>query len=138
LLFNFALEHHNRRVQVNQNGLKLNGTHQLLVYADDVDILGGRVHIKQKNTETFVVTRKKIGLELNADKTKNVVMSRDQNARRSHNINIDIKPFERMEHFKYLRKILTNQNSFKEGITANCSQGMLAVSRCRIFCRPVC
>jgi hypothetical protein len=44
LLFNFALEYAIKRVQVNQNGLKLYGTHQLLVYADDVNILGGSVH----------------------------------------------------------------------------------------------
>jgi len=44
LFFNFALECTIRRVQVNQDGLKLNGTHQLLVYIDDVNILGGSVH----------------------------------------------------------------------------------------------
>jgi len=44
LLFNFALEDAIRRVHVNQNGSKLNGTHQLLIYVDDVNILGGIIH----------------------------------------------------------------------------------------------
>jgi hypothetical protein len=48
LFFNFALEYTTRRVQVNQDGLKLNGTHHLLVYADDVNTLGGSVHTAQK------------------------------------------------------------------------------------------
>ena len=48
MLFNFPLEYTIRRVQVNQDGLKLNGTHQLLVYADDVNILGGSVHTLKK------------------------------------------------------------------------------------------
>jgi hypothetical protein len=80
LLFNFVLEYAIRRVQVNQDGLKLNGTHQLLAYADDVNILGGSVHAVKKNTEALVAAVKEIGLDINADKTKYVVMSRDQNA----------------------------------------------------------
>jgi hypothetical protein len=44
LLFNCALEYAIRRVQVNQDGLKLDGTHQLMIYADNVNILGGSVH----------------------------------------------------------------------------------------------
>ena len=79
LLFNFALEYAIRRVQVNQDGLKLNGTHQLLVYADDVNILGGSVHTVKENAEALVVATKEIGLEVNADKTKYTIMSRDQN-----------------------------------------------------------
>jgi len=51
LLFNFALEYVIRRVQVNQDGLKLNGTHHLLSYANDVNILGGSVHTVKENAE---------------------------------------------------------------------------------------
>ena len=69
-----------RRVQVNLDGLKLNGTHQFLVYADDVTVLGRSIHAVQKNTEALAVASRMIGLEINADKTKYVVMSRDQNA----------------------------------------------------------
>jgi len=62
LLFNFALECAIRRVQVNQDGFKLNGTHQLLVSADDVNILGGRVHAIKKNTGALEIASTEIGL----------------------------------------------------------------------------
>jgi len=68
LLFNFALEYAIKRVQVNQDGLKLNGTHQLLVYADDVNISGGSVYIIKENTEALIVASKDTGLEVTADK----------------------------------------------------------------------
>ena len=84
-LFNFALEYSIRKVQVNQDDIKLNGTNQLLVYADD-NILGGSVHTIRKNTEALLVCSKEIGLEVNADKTKYIFMSRDQNAGLSHNM----------------------------------------------------
>jgi len=57
------------RARTNQDGLKLNGAHQLLVYADD-DILGGNVHTIKKNTEALVVASKEIAIEVNAAKTK--------------------------------------------------------------------
>jgi len=57
--------------------LKLSGTHQLLVYVEDVNILGGSVRTIKENTETLVVASKEIGVEVNADKTKYMVMSRD-------------------------------------------------------------
>jgi len=58
LLFNFALQYAIKRVQVNQDSLKLNGTYQLLVYADYVNILGESIHIIKKNTHALVVASK--------------------------------------------------------------------------------
>jgi hypothetical protein len=58
LLFNFDLEYAIRRVQVNQDGLKLNGTHQRLVYVNDFNILGGSVHIIKENAEALIVAIK--------------------------------------------------------------------------------
>jgi hypothetical protein len=103
--------------------LKLNGTYQLLVYADDVNILGGSIHTIRKNTEALVVTTKKIGLETNPDKTKYMVMSRDQNARQNGNIQIGNKSFDTVKEFKYLGTNLTNQNSIYEEIKSRLKSG---------------
>jgi len=104
---------------VNQDGLKLNGTHQLLAYADDVNILGGSVHTVGENAESLVVATKKTGLEVNADKTKYMVMSRDQNAGRSHIMKNDNRSIEKMEEFKYLGKPLTIKILFKKKLRAD-------------------
>jgi sorting nexin-29 len=122
LLFNFALEYAIRRVQAHQEGLELNGTHQLLVYADDVNILGGRTR-SIKNAEDSMITIEETGLEVNARKTKYMVMSRNQNARQNHNINIDSKSFERVEEFKYLGATLMNRSSIHEQIRSRLKSG---------------
>ena len=87
-----------------------------MVYADDVNILGGIVRTIEKNTEALVVVSKEMVLEVNADKSKYTVMSRHQNAGRSHSIKIGNSSFERTEEFKYLGKTLTNQNCIQEEI----------------------
>jgi len=85
VLLNFALAYAIRRVQVYQVSLKLNGTHQLLVYADPVNVLVGSVRTVKENAEALVVASKKSGIEVNADETKYMAMSGDQNAGRSQN-----------------------------------------------------
>ena len=74
---NFALRYAIRRVQLIQEGLQLNGTHQLLVYADKVDVLGGSVYTIKENGEALLVSSKDFGPEVNAVRTKYMVMSRD-------------------------------------------------------------
>jgi len=123
LRLNFALDCAIKRVQVNQDGSKLNGIHQLLVYADDVTILGGSIHTVQENAEALTVASKEIGLELDADKTKYMVLSRNQNTGQSHNIKIDNSSFERVEEFRYLGTTLTHQNSIQEEIKSRLKSG---------------
>jgi hypothetical protein len=90
-----------------------------LVYAADVNILGGRINTVQKNRRVLVVVSNDIGQEMNADKTKYQVMSREQNAGRSHNMKIVNSSFERVEEFKYFTTNLTDQNSILEEIKSS-------------------
>ena len=82
--------------------MKLNGTHQFLAYADDVNILDGSIHTLKENAEALVGATREIGLEVSADKTRYMVTSRDQNSGRIHSVRIDNIIFERVEEFKYL------------------------------------
>jgi hypothetical protein len=63
------------------------------------------IHTIKKNTEAVVLANRETGLEVNADKTKYMFMSRDQNAGRSHSLKSDNKSFEMVEQFKYLGTI---------------------------------
>jgi len=83
------------------------------MYTDDVTVLAGNVHTIKENAEALVVASKESGLEVNADKTKHMTMSRDQNTVQSHSLKTDNSSFERVEEFKYLGTALTNQNSIQ-------------------------
>jgi adenosyl cobinamide kinase/adenosyl cobinamide phosphate guanylyltransferase len=82
LLFNFTLVCAIRRV------LKLFGTHQVLLYNDDLNTLGASIRTVKENTKTLVFVSNEIGLELNYKKTKCMVMSQDQQAVQNHNLYI--------------------------------------------------
>jgi len=85
-----------------------------LVYIDDDNISGGSVHTIKKKMEFLVVDSKEVGLEINADETKYMVMSRDQIAGLNHSINTASSSFERVEQFKYFRTVLKNETSIQE------------------------
>jgi len=88
-----------------------------------VNILGGSIHIQKENAETLVAATREIGLEVSADKTKNMVMSRHQSVGRIHSVRIDNSTFESVEEFKYLGTNLTNQNSIAEEIKSRLRSG---------------
>ena len=79
LLFNFALEYVIRRVQENRIGLEFSGKHQLLIYADGVNMLEENLQTVRKSIEIHLKTSKDIAFEVNSGETKYVITSREQN-----------------------------------------------------------
>jgi hypothetical protein len=82
--FNFALVYAISKIQEYQAGLKLNGTNQL-VHADDVNLLRDNIYTIKKNTQNFDAS-KEVGLEVNAEKTKCLLLFHYQNAGQNHGI----------------------------------------------------
>jgi hypothetical protein len=91
-----------------QRGLEIQWQTSALLYSHDVNIMDGSIHNIRKNTEALLITSKEIGLEVNAEKTKYIVMSRDQNAGQNGYIQIGNKSFETVEEFNYLGTTLTS------------------------------
>jgi hypothetical protein len=100
----------------------LNGSHQLLVYADDVNLLDDRVNIIDK-TETLLEASRDIDLEINAEKTKYVIMSRHQNSGQNQNIRIANESFENVATFKYLLTTLKNRKDIRDEIKGRLISG---------------
>jgi hypothetical protein len=97
-------------------GLKPTGTRQLLPYADDVNLMGDNIDTIKKATESLTDASKEIGLEINVEKTKYMLLSRHQNVGQNRDIKIVNRSFENVPQFKYLGTTVTNQNLIREEI----------------------
>jgi hypothetical protein len=113
LLFNFALEYAIRRVQEKQEGLKLNG---MLIVGENKDTV-------KKNTEALLDANTEVGLEVNPEKTKYILMSRSQKLGQKRSIKIVSRSFEDVAKFKYLGTTLTDQNHMHEEIKSRLNSG---------------
>jgi hypothetical protein len=123
LLPKFAVEYAIRKVQEYKVRLKLNGTNQLLLNADDVDLQSDNIDTIIRNRETLIDVIKEVGLEVNVEKTKYMLLSRHKNAGKNRYIMIANRCHDNVAQFKYLGTIVTNQNLIQKEIKRRLNSG---------------
>jgi hypothetical protein len=96
---------------------------QLLAYANGVNLLGDNIDTINKNTETLIDASKEVGLEINVEETKYMLLSRRQNVGQKRDMEIANKLFENVSQFKYLGTTVTNQNLIREQIKRRLNSG---------------
>jgi hypothetical protein len=94
-----------------------------LAYADDINIVAGNIDTIQKNTKALLDSSKEVGLEVNPEKTKYMLMSHCQKAGQRHSINIVNTSFEDVAKLKYMGTTLTDQNYMHKGIESRLNLG---------------
>jgi hypothetical protein len=104
-------------------GLKLNGTHQRLVYADDENLLEDNIVTIKKNTETLLDASNDVGLEVNAEKNKYLLMSDHQNSGQNHNIKITNGSFANVAQVQIFVNESNDQNLVQREIIGSLNFG---------------
>jgi hypothetical protein len=90
--------------------LERNWTHQLLVYVDDINLLGDNIDTIKKNEKNLIDASKEVDVEVNIEKTKYMLLCHHQNAGQTHNIKTANRSFENMTKLEYFGVIVTNQS----------------------------